>query len=135
VATRADGTFVMTLSASAAEYNLVAHDGKHGERRTWANGVLPPVKTTPGQMIDGVMLKRTRPAVVRGKVVDAAGRPRGAGARRRHVGEPLLHPTATTRADGTFELKFVRPAEPWVQVASFWLRGPDAPPGTSRTLT
>ena len=38
-------------------------------------------------------------------------------------------------SDGTFELRFVRPAEQWVQVAPFWLNGRDAPADSSRTLT
>ncbi|MBN9518437.1 sigma-70 family RNA polymerase sigma factor [bacterium] len=140
VETKADGTFVMTLPASgAAEYNLVAHDGKYGQWRTWANGVLPPVKTTPGQAIENVTLTLTRPAVVRGKVVDAEGRPVAGREVRAHAADRLENryydPTTRTKADGTFELRFVRPGEQWVQVAPFWLSGADAPPGTSRTLT
>ena len=130
----------MTLPASgAAEYNLVAHDGKYGQWRTWANGVLPPVKTTPGQAIENVTLTLTRPAVVRGKVVDAEGRPVAGREVRAHAADRLENryydPTTRTKADGTFELRFVRPGEQWVQVAPFWLSGADAPPGTSRTLT
>ncbi len=140
VETKADGTFVMTLPASgAAEYNLVAHDGKYGQWRTWANGVLPPVKTTPGQAIENVTLSLTRPAVVRGKVVDAEGRPVVGREVRAHAADRLENryydPTTRTKADGTFELRFVRPGEQWVQVAPHWLNGADAPPGTSRTLT
>jgi protocatechuate 3,4-dioxygenase beta subunit len=139
VKTTAEGTFVMTLPASgAAEYNLVAHDGGCQEWRTWANGVLPPVRTTPGQKIDGVELRLTRPAVVRGKVVDAAGRPVAGRDVRAHSADGLENryydPTTTTKGDGTFELRFVRPAEQMVQAAPFWLRGADAPAGTSRTL-
>jgi RNA polymerase sigma factor (sigma-70 family) len=138
--TKADGTFVMTLPASgAAEYNLVAHDGKYGEWRTWANGVLPPVKTTPGQEIRDVTLKLTRPAVVRGKVVDATGRPVAGREVRAHAADGrenrYYDPTTTTKADGTFELRFVRAAEQMIQVAPFWLRGVSAPGDTSQTLT
>ena len=140
VETKADGTFVMTLPASgAAEYNLVAHDGKYGEWRTWANGVLPPVKTTPGQVIENVTLSLTRPAVVRGKVVDADGKPV---AGREVRAEPTdrrenryYDPTTTTKADGTFELKFVRPAEQWIQAAPFWLDAKQSPADSTRTLT
>jgi RNA polymerase sigma factor (sigma-70 family) len=140
VETQADGTFAMTLPASgAAEYNLVAHDGKYGEWRTWANGTLPPIRTRPGQAIDGVELRLTRAAVVRGKVVDAKGRPVAGREVRAHAADGLENryydPTTTTKADGTFELKFVRPAEQWVQVAPFWLHGSDAPADTSRTIT
>ena len=44
-------------------------------------------------------------------------------------------PTDEPEADGTFELKFVRPAAQMVQVAPFWLSGGDAPVDTSKTLT
>lgn len=77
--------------------------------------MLPPVKTMPGQAIDGVTLKLTRPATVRGKVVDAKGRPvadREVYARPADGLENRYYdPTATTAADGTFELKFLRPGE------------------------
>ena len=43
VVTDAAGRFTMSLPASGdRDYNLVAHDGKYGERRIWAIGVLPP---------------------------------------------------------------------------------------------
>ncbi len=139
--TKADGTFALTLPASGAtEYNLLVHDGKYDEWRTWANGVLPPIKTTPGQTIDGVTLKLTRPSVVRGKVVDENGLPVAGREVRAHAADRLeethyLNPSTKTKADGTFELKFVRPAEQLIQVAPFWLYGKDAPPYTSRKLT
>jgi protocatechuate 3,4-dioxygenase beta subunit len=139
VETKADGTFDMKLPASgAAEYNLVAHDGKYGEWRKWANGVLPPIKTTPGQAIDSVTLSLTRPAVVRGKVVDEKGKPVAGREVRAHAADRLENryydPTTTTKADGTFELKFVRPAGQLVQVAPFWLDATTAPPDSTRTL-
>src|SRR5205085_10084377 len=53
VPTAEDGTFTITLPASGeGKYNLVAHDGKHGQWRKWANGVLPPIQTTPGPEMD-----------------------------------------------------------------------------------
>ena len=129
----------MTLPASgAAEYNLVAHDGKYQEWRMWANGVLPPVKTTPGQGIDGVTLSLTRPAVVRGRVVDADGKPVAGREVRAHAADKrenrYYDPTTATAADGTFELKFVRPAGQFVQVYPFWMDAEQAPAGTSKTL-
>jgi protocatechuate 3,4-dioxygenase beta subunit len=140
VATKADGSFVMTLPASgAAEYNLVAHDGKYGEWRKWANGVLPPIKTTPGQVIENVTMSLTRPAVVRGRVVDGKGRPVAGREVRAHAADRLENryydPTTTTKPDGTFELKFVRPAEQFVQVAPFWLDAKEAPSDSTKTLT
>lgn len=127
------------MVGGADQYNLVCHDGKYGEWRNWANGVLPPIKTTPGQVIEGVTLTLTRPATVRGRVVDAKGQP-VAGREVRAAAADLLEnryydPTTTTKADGTFELKFVRPAKQFIQVAPFWLAAADAPAGSSRTLT
>jgi hypothetical protein len=40
-----------------------------------------------------------------------------------------------TAADGTFELKFIRPGEQHIQVAPFWLDPRQGPAGTSQTLT
>ena len=139
VETKADGTFVMMVPSSAAvEYNLVAHDGKYGEWRSWANGVLPPMKTAPGQAIENVTLKLTRPAVVRGKVVDGNGRPVAGREVRAHAADLLENryydPTTMTNADGTFELKLVRPTEQFIKVYPFWLQAGKAPEGTSRTL-
>src|SRR6185312_10277755 len=71
-----DGHFSVLLPASGArEYNLVAHDGKDQQWRTWANGVLSPFRTKPGQVIENVELQLTRPATVRGRVTDASGKP------------------------------------------------------------
>jgi protocatechuate 3,4-dioxygenase beta subunit len=140
VETKPDGTFDMKLPASGAvEYNLVVHDGKYGEWRKWANGVLPPIKTTPGQVIDNVTLSLTRPAVVRGKVVDEKGKPVAGREVRSHAADLLENryydPTTTTKPDGTFELKFVRPAEQFVQVAPFWLFAKEAPSDSTKKLT
>jgi protocatechuate 3,4-dioxygenase beta subunit len=140
VATRADGTFEALLPASNdARYNLVAHDGKYGEWRKWANGVLPPIQTRPGQKIDGVTLKLTRPAVVRGKVVDASGKPVAYREVRAHAADKrenrYYDPTTTTRADGSFELRFVRPGEHYIQAAPFWLTAEEAPPRSTKKLS
>jgi protocatechuate 3,4-dioxygenase beta subunit len=139
VATSADGTFAVVLPASGqAEYNLVAHDGKYGEWRKWANGVLRPVRTTPGQELRDVTLTLTRPATVRGKVVYAKGNPVAHREVRAHAADKLENryydPTTTTRADGTFELRFVRPGEHFIQAAPFWLAADDAPHGSTRKL-
>jgi protocatechuate 3,4-dioxygenase beta subunit len=139
VATKADGSYEVLLPASGeAEYNLVAHDGKYGEWRKWANGVLPPLKTTPGQVLRGATLKLTRPAMVRGKVVDAQGKPIPHREVRAHAADKLENryydPTTTTREDGTFELRFIRPGEQFIQVAPFWLTAEEAPAGSSEKL-
>ena len=91
-----DGTFAMLLPASGGcDINLLAHDGEYGQWRNWANGVLPPMRTKPGETISGVELRLTRPAIVRGHVTDAAGLP-VAGARSAQrsgpAREPLLRP-------------------------------------------
>jgi hypothetical protein len=65
----------MALPASGErEYNLVAHDGKYGEWRRWANGVHHPFRTKPGQQL-ALVLMLTRPARVRGRVIDKNGKP------------------------------------------------------------
>ena len=139
VETGEDGRYAMLLPASnARDYNLVAHDGAYRVWRRWANGVLNPIHTRPGQALDDVTLLLERPATVRGRVRDAAGRP----AARREVracGTDQLDnryyvPTVETDAEGRFELKFVRPGENYVQVAPFWLDPRQAPAGASQTV-
>jgi beta-lactamase regulating signal transducer with metallopeptidase domain len=139
VETKADGTFEMLLPASGkAQYNLVAHDGKYEEWRRWANGVLPPIQTTPGEEINDVTLTLTRPATVRGKVLNAAGKPVAHRQVRAHAADKLENryydPTTTTKEDGSFELRFIRPGEHYIQAAPFWLTAEEAPAGTTRKL-
>ncbi len=134
---KGDGTFSLKIPASGAtEYNLLVHDGKYGEWRTWANGISPAMKTTPGQTIEGVTLKLTRPAVVRGKVVDEKGQP----AAGREVQAKAISqidafypaPSTKTNKDGTFELKYIRAAKTTVQVSPYYV---EPPPKTIKTLT
>jgi protocatechuate 3,4-dioxygenase beta subunit len=139
VETKHDGTFEMLLPASGkAKYNLVAHDGKYGAWRQWANGVLPPMQTTPGQQIKEVTLALTKPATVRGKVVDAQGKPVAHREVRAHAADKLENryydPTTTTKQDGTFELRFIRPGEHFIQAAPFWLTAEEAPDKSTRRL-
>jgi protocatechuate 3,4-dioxygenase beta subunit len=139
VESKADGSFDMLLPASGkAKYNLVVHDGKFEEWRRWANGVLPPIQTTPGQEIKDVVIRLTRPATVRGRVVDANKRPVAGRAVRASAADKrenrYYDPTTTTKADGSFELKFVRAGEQYIQVAPFWLAAKDAPAQTTKTL-
>jgi protocatechuate 3,4-dioxygenase beta subunit len=140
VETDRDGRFTMRLPASGdRDYNLVAHDGKHNRWRAWANGVLPPFRTKPGEEVDGVELRLTRPATVRGRVTDAAGQPVAGREVRASAADRLENryydPTTRTDADGRYELKFIRPGEQYIQVAPFWLDARQAPEGTSRTVT
>ena len=141
VETDKDGAYTMRLPASGAiEYNLIAHDGKYNEpTRTWANGVIPPFRTQPGQVLEGVTLRLTRASTVTGRVVDAAGKPvAGREVRASAVDKRenrYYDPTTKTAADGTFTLRGVRPGEQFIQAAPFWLDAASAPGGSSRTLT
>jgi protocatechuate 3,4-dioxygenase beta subunit len=140
VSTDADGQFTMLLPASGdREYNLVAHDGRLFQWRTWANGVLPTFRTRPGQETGGLTLRLTRPATVRGRVLDPRGRPVAGREVRSSAGDRMENryydPTIKTGEDGRYELKFIRPGEQFIQVAPFWLDAKQAHPGTSQTLT
>ena len=109
----AKGRFEMTLPASGErEYNLVAHDGKYQQWRTWANGVQRPFSTKPGER-RSVVLLLTRPARVRGRVVDSNGNPVADREVRASAADRLENryydPAVKTAADGTFDLKFIRP--------------------------
>jgi beta-lactamase regulating signal transducer with metallopeptidase domain/protocatechuate 3,4-dioxygenase beta subunit len=140
VETNKDGRFTSVLPAGGdREYNLVAHDGKYGHWRSWANGVLPPIRTKPGDVLRDLELRLTRPATVRGRVTDSDGRPVPGREVRASAADRLENryydPTILTAADGTYELKFIRPGEQFVQVGPFWLDAREAPEGTSHTLT
>ncbi|MHC5542746.1 carboxypeptidase-like regulatory domain-containing protein, partial [Singulisphaera rosea] len=80
----------------------------------------------------------TRPATVRGRVRDPQGRPIAGREIRATPTDRLENryddPTTRTRADGTYELKFLRPAEQCIQVAPFWIDPFQAPLGTYVTL-
>lgn len=139
VETGADGRFTTVLPASGKRsYNLVAHDGKYCEWRTWANGVLPPIQTKPGETLADVELALRRPATVRGRVLDSDGRPIAGREVRASSADRLENrcydPTTTTQPDGTYELKFIRPGQQFIQVAPFWLDARQAPEWSSRTL-
>jgi hypothetical protein len=100
--------------------------------------VLPPIRTTPGQEINDVTLTLSRPATVRGKVVDAQGKPVARREVRAHAADKLENryydPTTQTREDGTFELRFIRPGDQFIQAAPFYLNAEDAPPDSTRRL-
>ncbi|MDR3619077.1 MAG: carboxypeptidase regulatory-like domain-containing protein [Paludisphaera borealis] len=140
VTTDKNGGFRVVLPASGdRDYNLIAHDGKYQEWRNWANGVLPPFRTKPGDAIDDVEIRLTRPATVRGRVTDAQGRPIEGRDVRASAADRLENryydPTVKTASDGTYELKFIRPGEQFIQVSPFWLDARQAPEGTSRAET
>jgi hypothetical protein len=75
---------------------------------------------------------------VRGRVIDAAGKPvAGREVRASAVDKLENHyydPTVKMAADGTFDLKFIRAGEQYIQVAPFWLDAAQAPAGTSQTV-
>jgi hypothetical protein len=140
VETKEDGTYEVLLPASGdREYNLIAHDGGYFEWRNWANGVNKPFRTRPGEILEGVDLSLTRPATVRGRVVDTDGKPVAGRQVRASAADALENryydPTAVaTDADGRFELKFIRPSKQHIQVYPFWLFADQAPKGTSQTV-
>ncbi len=140
VSSKKDGTFEMVLPASnEAQYNLVVHDGKYQQWRHWANGVLPPMRTTPGQEINDVEMRLTRGATVRGRVVDKLGKPLPYCEVRAHAVDKwenrYYDPTVKTKEDGTFELPFIRPGEHYIQAAPFWLTAEDGPAKASTKMT
>ena len=133
------GEFKLVLPASGSHgYNLVAHDGKYREWRTWANGVLPVIHTEVGETLQNVEIHLSRPATVRGRVTDAGGQPIAQREVRASAADLLENryydPTVKTAEDGSYELRFLRPGEQFIQVAPFWLDPRQAPEGTSRTL-
>jgi hypothetical protein len=139
VKTKADGAFEMLLPASnGCKYNLVAHDGDYHQWRTWANGVQEPIKTQPGQVIEGVELRLTRPATVKGQVVDEAGNPVAGRDVRASAYDRLENryydPTTKTDKDGHFELKFIRAGQQYIQAAPFWGNAEEAPEGSSQLV-
>lgn len=126
----AEGKYRVVLPASnEAEYNLVVHDGNYNQWRNWANGVSNIFQTKPGQVIENLDLKLTKPALVRGKVT-SFGNPVANREVRSHDFEKrenrYYDPTVKTKADGTFELKFVRPGKHYVQAAPFSLDASNA---------
>ncbi|MGA2035357.1 MAG: carboxypeptidase-like regulatory domain-containing protein, partial [Thermoguttaceae bacterium] len=132
VVTAKDGTFVMTLPASGnVKYNLEAHDGGYQQWRKWANGVLDPIQTTPGDELKNVVIKLTRPAVVRGHVKDESGKPLVDREVRASAADKLENryydPTTTTDKEGNFSLRFIRPGDHFIQAAPFWAT--DVPAG------
>lgn len=140
VETGEDGTYEVLLPSSGdRDYNLVAHDGGLFEWRDWANGVIKPFRTEPGGRLEGIDIRLTRPATVRGRVVDRDGKPVADRQVRASAADLLENryydPTTTTDADGRFELKFIRPGEQHIQVYPFWLFADMAPELTSRAVT
>jgi beta-lactamase regulating signal transducer with metallopeptidase domain len=134
-----EGRFEMWLPASKErDYNLVVHDGKFQEWRNWANGVMAPIRTQPGQEITEVELRMNRPCGVKGKVVDNWGKPVPNHQVRAHSCDKLENryydPTTRTDEEGNFELKFVRAGRHFIQAYPFWLRSEEAPDPSTRIV-
>lgn len=137
--TDSNGYFEMTVPASNdAEYNLIAHDGKYEQWRNWANGVLPPVKTEPGQVFDNIVIKLTNPATVKGRVRDIDGKAVPNHQVRAHSFDKLENryydPATRTDKDGNFEIKFIRPGKHYIQVYPFWLTAEQAPDSSTKIV-
>ena len=140
VKTGDDGTFHVRLPASGkSKYNLIAHDGGYQEWRRWANGVGDVIHTRPGEKLTGIELQLTRPGIVRGKVVDADGKPVSKHRVRTHAADKLENryydPETHTNERGEFELRFVRPGEHYVQADPFWHADENANSDASKRIT
>ena len=123
--TQSDGTFEMYLPATGnGTYNIIAHDGKYGEYRTWANGVLDPIQTRPGQTIGGVTITLTRPATVTGVVIDKNGKELPNIEVQASDVDCLENryyvPKVRSDASGRFSLKYIRPGKHYIQAAPFY---------------
>lgn len=134
VKTDKDGRYRSIMPASnSAQYNLVVHDGDYGQWRNWANGVSKVIQTKPGEKVEDFDLQLTEPAVVRGRVIQN-GKPVADREVRTHdflkMENRYYDPTVKSGADGSFELKFVRPGKHYLQVAPFYLAADKAPGGT-----
>ena len=116
----------------------MAHDGALEKWREFANGILPPIQTKPGEVRENADLTLSLPCVVRGRVVDQDGHP-VTGREVRAASSDMLegsltNPTTRVAADGTFELHYVRAGRQWIQVSPFWLPA-EAPAGTALEVT
>jgi len=138
-ATDENGSFEMIVPASKeAQYNLLAHDGKYNEWRKWANGVLQPIKTNPGDIINDIVIVLGKPASVKGKVLDSSGNPVPNHKVRSQafdkLGNRYYDPTTRTDENGNFEIKFIRPGKHYVQAYPFWLTAEQAPEKTTKII-
>ena len=132
VKTKDDGSYQVVMPAgNKFEYNLIAHDGDYQQWRKWANGVSETIKTKPGQSIDNFDLKLTRGGTIRGFVTNFRKGLKVQAAPADLLSNRYYVPTADVDEDGSFEIKFVRPGETFVQVSPFWLHAKDAPDGSS----
>lgn len=139
VKTGADGSYKVIMPAgNDFQYNLMAFDGEYGKWRTWGAVARDPLPTRPGQKVTDYDFQLTRGATVRGKVLlkDEAGTV--ARQVRAHPadlrGNRYYDPTVDVQADGSFELRGLRPGKHFIQVSPFWLSAKDSPDGNSVTI-
>jgi Carboxypeptidase regulatory-like domain len=137
--TASDGSYCVVMPAgNDQEYNLMAHDGDYNHWRKWANAVSKPLKTKPGQRFENFDFTLMRGATVRGHILSEAGRLIGKREVRAQAADLLENryydPTVKVRADGSFELKFIRPGKNHIQISPFWLSAANAAKPSSALL-
>jgi beta-lactamase regulating signal transducer with metallopeptidase domain len=121
--TNSDGSYELHVPAGKSyRYNLMAHDGDFRQWRTWANGISDAVESQPGQVIDNLDIHLNRPAGLRGRIIAVDDRsPEGCRVVAYSSDQkenPYYAPTTTAKADGTFELNFIREGKHSLQISS-----------------
>ncbi len=124
-----DATGTPVVGASVHGYGNTDADGRFlfewlprepVKLRIWATGYAEtyagPYHGPPGETVDGGVVRLTRGGVVRGRVVDAAGRPRAGvwvwacpGNVSFYVCEQLIHQKTISRRSGEFEIQGLTP--------------------------
>ncbi|MCS7469686.1 PQQ-binding-like beta-propeller repeat protein [Stieleria sp. ICT_E10.1] len=133
--TAEDGSYNVVMPAgNEFHYNLMAFDGEYSQWRKWGAVARDPLPTQPGLKMDGYDFTLTRGATVRGKVasLEEDAPPRQVRAHPADLrGNRYYDPTVDVQADGTFELRGLRPGKHYIQVSPFWLAAEDAENGAS----
>ncbi|XZE48873.1 carboxypeptidase-like regulatory domain-containing protein [Planctomycetaceae bacterium SH248] len=139
VKTDAEGKYrVMMPAGNDFQYNLIAHDGDYREWRHWGNGIREPIQTKPGDVIENYDLVLTRSATVRGRILGVGPSVEGTEVRAhaKDMRENRYYdPTTKVKADGTFELKFIRPGEHYIQVEPFAFPSVETPQPSTAIVT
>lgn len=118
-----EGRFDLFMPGSEKGFRVTAHDGKINQWLGNANGHSEPIKTKPGEEVNDVVVRLQPPCIVRGKVVDNAGKPLG--------GKKVLAcdfdghtdlrsgPSASTDQKGEFLLRCVQPGKNYIVLDGF----------------
>ncbi|MBN1294845.1 MAG: carboxypeptidase regulatory-like domain-containing protein [Candidatus Latescibacteria bacterium] len=118
VITDQNGNYTIVLPSNGEfYYNLMAHDGViqgwESFARTWANGVTDSFIKNPGETINNLTIKLSRPCTVRGTVRDKNGKPMENHPVRAYAadgkGNRYFDPKTYTDAEGNFTLTKIRP--------------------------